>query len=251
MAEIAIETAIENKNKMDDYYPPKPKFKPTPKPKLSLPVAATATEKAIAIAAATATETETAIEKIKNKTVDYPPKLTLPEKRKLALTLVYLTGSAGYHSIAGLFRGKKGARYYFIHVAHAIIREALRSMTCREWQYVWEVLPFPVPLPFNLSSILLAFAGLDSGDFSQTNLLLLQISDSAHVLYLSTNVCINQVSQISHLDDASQLRIVRERKAFPAPGRPSGTVRGHGLLDWRQESQECDCLFSRLAPPLF
>ncbi|KAN0068524.1 Alpha/Beta hydrolase fold [Elaphomyces granulatus] len=134
MAEIAIETVIENKNKMDDYYSPKPKLKPTPKPKLSPPVAATATEKAIAIAAATATET--AIEKIKNKTVDYPPKLTLPEKRKLAVTLVYLTGSAGYHSIAGLFRGKKGARYYFIHVAHAIIREALRSMTCREWQYL-------------------------------------------------------------------------------------------------------------------
>jgi hypothetical protein len=129
-------------------------------------VAATATEKAIAIAAATATET--AIEKIKNKTVDYPPKLTLPEKRKLAVTLVYLTGSAGYHSIAGLFRGKKGARYYFIHVAHAIIREALRSMTCREWQYVWDVL---VPLPFNLSSIRFLFLCL---------LLLVWIAEISH-----------------------------------------------------------------------
>lgn len=115
MASTLAETTTENKTKMDDYY--------RPKPKLSLSVAATSTTKPTTI-------------DIEKGIVDYPPKLSLPEKRKLATTLVYLVGFTGYHSVAALFRGKKGAKYYFIHVVHAIVRESIRSMTCREWQYV-------------------------------------------------------------------------------------------------------------------
>lgn len=159
-AATAIE--IENRNKMDDYY--------RPKPKLSLSVAATSTKPAA---------------EIENGIVDYPPKLSLPEKRKLATTLIYLVGFTGYHSVAALFRGKKGAKYYFIHVVHAIVRESIRSMTCREWQYVGG-------LSYSFDLVLFFFCSIRcdliftlSGDFpTKTFYIYLPIhSDIVHIPY--------------------------------------------------------------------
>ncbi|KAK2744152.1 hypothetical protein FQN57_004412 [Myotisia sp. PD_48] len=69
-------------------------------------------------------------------TNSFPPKLTFFERLDLIPANLSLVAAAVYAAIAGIFRGKSGARYYGKHIHYAVIRRMLWRLSIRQNQYL-------------------------------------------------------------------------------------------------------------------
>ncbi|KKA25936.1 6-hexanolactone hydrolase [Rasamsonia emersonii CBS 393.64] len=68
---------------------------------------------------------------------DYPPRLSVAEKASLCCTLLAsATSTLLVHGTKGIFRGRKGAKHYSVHLAHALVRTLNDTLTTRQYQYL-------------------------------------------------------------------------------------------------------------------
>ncbi|BDD64255.1 hypothetical protein MAP00_009093 [Monascus purpureus] len=74
-------------------------------------------------------------------------RLSLREKLDLVPAIFSVVASAFYHVIAGLFRGKTGAKGYRVHVWHAISRKVTSRLSLRQTSY----LDFPTKIAYRIS----------------------------------------------------------------------------------------------------
>lgn len=64
------------------------------------------------------------------------PDLSVWEKLDMFSGLLSVLSTVLYTSVTGVFRGKRGAKMYSMHVFHAAVRKMVSRLSARQAQYV-------------------------------------------------------------------------------------------------------------------